>query len=316
MSENDINVKVEEKETSSNSDSTPYQVIIEDARQDLYKSYAKTRKISNIIMIGMVAAICGIMFLIISNEQALKIVGYSLAGALIVGLIVYYVVTHNRFPNKTKAYVALVANAINTRMFSNQNFSEIKADPEEKLQLSDLISDGVYQDASGINSRNVVHGAYRGHHFLYAEAALVRPQSRKQQNPPLFVGRYISMPNQLDIEGRFVFVYKNPKQPLDLPNAVSDLATLEDKDDFAVYGPEGANYHDLINNAILSQLKKLNVTEHLLNVNVAFWKGHTAVYISYDDAIVSVPFEKPFDYQTFEKSFEDLLICFNAISEE
>ena len=182
--------------------------------------------------------------------------------------------------------------------------------------MDDLVGDGVYAEATGINSRNVVRGVYNGHHFLYAEAALTRPSTRKQQVPPLFVGRYISVPNQMKFVGHFIFNFKNPKQPLDLPNAIGDLKALEEKDDFVVYGPEGANYHDIIDNKIIAQFKKLQVEGHLLNVNVVFWGGHTAVYLSYDDAILSVPFDKPFDKDGFEKSLDDLVICLKAMSEE
>ena len=120
----------------------------------------------------------------------------------------------------------------------------------------------------------------------------------------------------MKFDGRFVFVFKNPKEPLDLPNAVEDLKVLEEKEDFVVYGPEGANYHNVIKNNAISQLHRIEIGGHLLNVNVAFWAGHTAVYFSYDDAIMSVPFDKPLDKAGLEKSFEDLLIGFNAIAEE
>ena len=305
--------QVEEKPAE---EAKTYDVVIEDARQDLYKSYAKSRRVSNIIMFAVVIAICGIMFLIINNEQVLKIIGYCLAGALIVGMILYYLLTRKNLPNKVKEYVPLVMKTLNERMFSAQGFAEIKNDPEEKMQMDDLVGDGVYAEANNINSRNVVRGVYNGHHFLYGEAALTRPAQKKQQVPPLFVGRYISMPNQMKFDGRFVFNLKNPKQPLDLPNAVSDLSVLEDKDELMVYGPENANYHEVINNKMLSQFKKLKIEGHLLNVNIAIWGGHTAVYLSYDDSILSVPFDKPFEKDGFEKSLDDLVICLQAMSEE
>ena len=293
-----------------------YDRVIEDARKELYKSYTMSRRVSNILMFVVVAAIVGIMFLVINNNQVLKIVGYSLAGALLVGMILYYVLTRKNFPNKTKDYVALVSKAVNAEIFKNQEFDEINSNPDEKLGLDDLIGDGVYQEATGVNSRNVVRGTYKKHHFLYAEAALTRPSTRKQQVPPLFVGKYISLPNDLKFDGRFVLVFKNPKDPLDLPNAVNDLAVLEDKDDFMVYGPEGANYRDAINNKVVSQLKKLQIGGHLLNLNVVFWSGHSAAYISYDDTIMSVPFDKPLDKAGFDQSFKDILNCFNALTEE
>ena len=321
MSDANINEKeelLEEKQVAEEpaEEAKTYDVLIEDARQDLYKAYAKSRRISNILMFAVVVAICGIMFMIIQNNQVLKIVGYSLAGALIVGMILYYVLTRKNLPNKVQKYVPFVMKTLNDKMFTMPGFSSIENNPEEKLQMDDLVGDGVYVEANNINSRNVVRGVYNGHHFLYAEAALTRPAQKKQQVPPLFVGRYISVPNQMKFEGRFIFNFKNPKQPLDTPNAINDLKVLEEKDDFVVYGPENANYHDVIDNKIISQLKKLQIEGHLLNLNVVFWGGHTAAYISYDDAILSVPFDKPFDKDGFEKSLDDLVICLKAMSEE
>ena len=80
-----------------------YDRVIEDARKELYKSYTMSRRVSNILMFVVVAAIVGIMFLVINNNQVLKIVGYSLAGALLVGMILYYVLTRKNFPNFLKA---------------------------------------------------------------------------------------------------------------------------------------------------------------------------------------------------------------------
>ena len=293
-----------------------YDQVVEEARKELYKSYTMSRRISNILMFVVVGAIVGIMFLVINNNQVLKIVGYSLAGALLIGMILYYVLNRKRFPNKTKDYVALVSKTMNDQMFKNQEFDGITSNPDEKLAMDDLIGDGVYAEATGVNSRNVVRGTYKNHHFLYAEAALTRPSTRKQQVPPLFVGKYISVPNELKFDGRYVVVIKNPKEPLDLPNAVSDLAVLEDKDDFVLYGPEGSNYRDAINSKVLSQLKRIEIGGHLLNVNIVFWAGHSAAYMSYDDTIMSVPFDKPLDKAGFDQSFKDLLVCFNALTEE
>ena len=316
MSDININEKEEVMEEPELGDPKPYYEQIEEQRQALYKSYATSRRVSNILMFVMVAAIAGVMFMVISNNTILRIVGYVVAGLLLVGMILYYVLNRKKLPNKVKDYVAFVSATLNKEMFATQSFGEIESNSEDKLQMDDLLGDGVYVEATGINSRNIVKGTYKGHHFTYSEAALLRPSSRKQQNPPLFVGRYISVPNQMKFDGRFIFNFRNPKQPLDVPNAITDLSVLEEKDEFIVYGPENANYHDVIDNKVLSQLKKIEIKDHLLNVNVVFWGGHTAVYLSYDDPILSVPFEKPFDHAAFEQSLKDFMICFNAITEE
>ena len=300
MEEKDIKENVELNEE----DAKPYQVAIEDARSKLFKSYSKTRRITNIVMFAIVGAIAGIMFMIISNNQVLKIVGYSLAGTLLVGMIVYYILSRKLLPNRTKEYMEFVTTALRNRIFRD-GFSDLQHNPEEKWGLEDLAGDCIYKDATGINSRSIVRGVYKGHHFTYGEVALLRPSTRKQQVPPLFVGRYVTLPNDMKFDGRFVFVYRNEKEPLDAPNAVEDLVVLEEKPDFVVYGPEGADYHKIFKGDFVNALRKIKIEKHLLNINVVVWGGHSAAYISYDDVIMSFPFDKPFDYESFEQSYED-----------
>ena len=301
MEEKDIQENVE----VTQADNKPYQVKIEEARKSLFGSYTKQRRISNIIMFVVLAAIVGVMFMVMSNIQWLKIVGYSLGGAILVGMILYYVLTRKNFPNKTKEYITMVSNILREQQFDN-NYSNIKYDLDEKFAITDFASDGVYKDATSINSRNIVRAEYKGHHVTYGEVALLRPSTRKQQVPPLFVGKYITLPNDLDFSGRFVIVMKNPKQPFDLPNAVEDLTVLEEKEDMVVYGPEGADIHKTLKGSFLTDLRRIRVDNHLFNVNVVVWGGHSAAYLSYDDAIMAIPFDKPFDQQAYDQSFADV----------
>jgi len=284
----------------------PYNVAIEEARKELFGSYQKTRKISNIIMFAVLAAIIGVMFLIMNNNPVLRYIGFGLAGAIIVGMIVYYLLTRKKFPNKTKDYISLVSNKLRDRMFGKEPYENVSFDESEKFALADFASDGVYKEATGINSRNIIRGEYKGHHFTYGELALLRPSTRKQQVPPLFVGKYITLPNNLEFEGRFVIVMQNEKQPYDLPNDVDDLVVLEEKDGMVIYGKEGADVHKTLKGTFLSELRKIKVEGRLFNVNVVIWGGHSAAYLSYDDAIMAVPFDKPFDTTGFEQSFKDV----------
>ena len=134
MSDNNINEKEElleneQVEEKPAEEAKTYDAIIEDARQELFKSYGKSRRISNILMFAVVVAIVGIMFLIISNNQVLKILGYSLAGVIIVGMILYYVLTRKNLPNKVQKYVPFVMKTLNDKMFTMPGFSKIESNP-------------------------------------------------------------------------------------------------------------------------------------------------------------------------------------------
>ena len=304
MEEKDIKENVEGLEEQK-TEAKPYQAIVEEKRQELFKAYSKQRRISNILMFVVLIGIVGVMFLIMNNNNVLKIIGYVGAGVLLVGMILYYVFNRKGFPTKTKNYMAEVTQILRDRQFKD-TYDDVKYDPEEKMSVADFTGDGVYKDAYATNSRNIVKMEYKGHHVTYGEVALLRPAQKRQQTPPLFVGKYISMPNDLEFEGRIIIAYKNPKQPFDLPNNVDDLVVLEEKEDLVVYGPEGADFRKLLGGSFINELRRLRIDTHLFNINIAVWGGHSAAYLSYDDGVMAIPFEKPFDYEGFEQSCKDV----------
>ena len=61
---------------------------------------------------------------------------------------------------------------------------------------------------------------------------------------------------------------------------------------------------------LIENLKSIECVGSLLNVNIVLWAGHTAVYLSYDDAIVAIPFDKaiqPESYHQLKKNITDVL---------
>jgi len=296
-------------------DDKPYFEVIEDKRKAFFHSYVVNRRIGNILMFVTVAVAVGVMLMVTADQVPyLPIIGWIIAGVALLGMVVYFFINKKKQPEKGQNYISSVVKIMNDKAFEDKDFSDLVFDEKQKLELQDLVGDGVYKDASQIRSRNVVRGIYNGHHFLYGEAALMRQQvNRKQQTPPLFVGKYISMPNDLDFNGRFIVVNKNPKEPLDVPNDIEDLEVLEEKESFVIYGPKDSSIHKYVRKEILTMLENIAIDAHLLNVNVVFWKGHSAAYLSYDDASMSVPFDKPFDKNTFEQSVRDVMVCFKSL---
>ena len=75
-------------------------------RADFYKTYNSQRKTSNILMpvAGLLMAGSLVLFIGVA-EQWGKIVGGVLIGATLVGMIVYFILTRNKLPNKSKDYI-------------------------------------------------------------------------------------------------------------------------------------------------------------------------------------------------------------------
>ena len=290
----------------------PYDEVIEEARLDFNKFFKKGRIRSYIIM-GVVFLVAAASVFCITFQQvpALKIVGWSLIGVALVGMIVYYIVTRNSMPNATKKYIAVVNKELNQRNFSDTKYQDVKTDTKEKLELSKPLSDNIYSGLNNIASRNVITGHFAGRSFKVCDLGLYTGAGK--QRASAFVGKYVSLPNDLHFEGRYIINVKSAT-PVDLPSDIADLTVLSEEDGVVIYGKEGAKFASDLGKDFLKQIKDIEVKESLLGLNIVIWGGHSSAYASYDDTVMTLPFEKPFNKVANEKYAEDLLAIMNAFA--
>lgn len=289
---------------------------IERERSTLYADYKKSRKISNIITcVVLVVGLAGVI-LITQQSLPLTITGWSLMGATVLGLVAYYIVNKNKFPNKTREYIKTITKLINEHTFRADEFTDVVTDPQEKFDISELIADGVYQDVAIAQSRNVVRGKYAGKDFLYAEVALFKQQAtRNKKEGPMFVGKYISYPNNLEMKGRIVINLKKSDTPLDVPTGVGDLTVLKEQPNLGVYGLKETDVEKVLGKKFYAGLlEDLAIKEHLINVNVVVWAGKSAIYFSYDDAAMGLPFDKEFDRKPYDQMADNLSDAFALLN--
>ncbi len=265
---------------------------VEEARKKLYAQYKKNKMISNILMAIVVVIVIICFILVAQKEMWMKIVGYCLGGAAIVAIIIYYFFIRNKFPNATREYIEYVNQQLNGYCFESNDFSKALYDPLEKIDQSEVMSDRVYENVIRTGSRNVVVGVYKDKRFKVSDMAAYVPGEKNRPNAA-FVGKYLITSNTLKFDGRFIINFKGLK-PVDLPSDISDLTILEQEESYTIYGPEGADYKKILTPKFLSKLKNIKIEDDLLNVNVGVWGGHTAVYLSYTDAVISLPFQEPF----------------------
>ena len=292
-------------------DSKPYDEAIEEARLIFFNVVKKGRIRSYIAMAVVLALAVGSVVCIGMKSAALKIVGWALVGVAVVGMLVFFIVTHNLTPNATKAYIATVNKELNQRNFADNQFTDCSTDEKERLELADPISDAIYCGLTTIASRNVIRGYYAGRSFKLCDLGLYSGQGKGRTSA--FVGKYFSYPNDLHFEGRYILVFKG-QAPVDLPTDLADLEVLHEEEPFMVYGKKDAKYEKDLGKEFLAGLRKVRVENHLLNLNVVVWSGHTAVYASYDDPIMTLPYQQNYNKEPNEQYANDILNLFIACS--
>lgn len=283
---------------------------IEHARQDLYALYKKSKKLSNIILVIVLIVVIACFILVAQKAMWMKIIGYVLGGLAILTLILYYFLVKNKFPTATRKYIEYVNEQLNGYVFESSDFTKALYDPLEKIDQSEIMSDRVYMNVSRIGSRNVVIGTFKDKRFKVSDLAVYFAGEKNKQETA-FVGKYITASNSLKFDGRYVINVKGLK-PTDLPTDITDLTLLDESEDFVVYGPDKGEYKQILTTKFISAIKNIKVDKDLLNLNVVVWGGHTAIYISYTDAVIALPFQDPFKKEATEQYRKDLLLALQA----
>lgn len=238
------------------------------------------------------------------------IVGGVLIGVMFIFLVVHYILTRNLFPNTTKKYIRYFMKTVDDYIFDIKNASEQKLYHEKRYAISDTMGDHVYKDVIDAASRNIVTFKYKNKDVEVGELALYKQSGvKKYQKIVMFVGKYMNFKNDYNFEDRYVIRIKGEKE-VDAPNDIEDLVVLSEQNNFVVYGKEGAKFTKDLGKDLVENLKSIDCTGALLNVNVVIWAERTAVYLSYDDSIVAIPFDHETNkdsYVQLKKNITDLL---------
>ena len=280
---------------------------LEANRSDFYKLYNKQRKTSNIMMpvAGLLMAGSLVLFIGVAELWG-KITGGVLIGATLIGMIVYFILTRNKLPNKSKEYIRNFALLSDNYVFDHQEIKNPRAYMKKRYATSELIPDRVYKDICDIASRNIVEFEYKEHNVQVGELALYKPGARRGARDILFVGKYMSFANDLHFEDRYIINISGDKN-VDAPNDVEDLALLKEQNRFKIFGKDGAKFDKDIGKDVINNLMSIECGGSLLNVNIVIWAGHTAVYLSYDDGIVSIPLDKKLDSNAYRQLKKNIL---------
>ena len=278
----DIDIPKEEKDID-------FESLVEGKRKILFGKYNSNRKINNILTIVAVLVCVGGMIMAFNQNQGLRIAGTIVLVAGLVGLLFYSILTRKKFPNETKKYIDEVSLDFDKHVFNDDRFKEMVTNTATKFQISDVSSDRVYSNISDIGSRNICEGRFNDRRIKVGELALYH-QVEKRKRETVFVGKYILLENNLKFDGRVLINLKGEKN-LDLPTDIEDLKIIKEDDNFICYGEENFDLSSILSTKTINAIRRIDIKENLVNVNIVLWGGHTAIYLSYEDTVVSIPFD-------------------------
>lgn len=298
-------------ETEEPKELKDFEKAIEDRRLPLIKKYNSTRKISNFMTFGVLILCIAGMYLVTTPN--LVWLGWILLGVGLAAMILFYFLSKKKFDAQTREYLDFVNVTLNKETFTDKSFSNLES-TNNKVEVADVATNGAYKDIVRVASRNIINGKCSNTEFKFAELALFKKtDNKKQPTVTAFVGKYFEAKNSLNFDGNIV-INISRSEPVDEPNALGEKTKLYSDGAISVYGDEGMDFRKIVGDQFFGNVKKIEPINHLLNLVISIWEGHTLVFMSYDDDVIAIPFDKPMNSGAFESFTTDLKKVFNVIN--
>lgn len=297
------------KEKAKNIPSFEYRdenlAAIENARSEFHKIYKKQNLIKWIVTgVSLLFIVLGY---VIPNVTEMKNQSWSLyitLGVLLAAIVVlgvYSFISRKKIDQMMNDYFSKFYSFTNAYVFGGRGISNLQGGVADKIQPEDLRACNLYSDIVKVGSRDLISFDYHDEKIKVVDCAA---QTRGQKNTlrTVFVGKMVIAPNSYDGEGIVVYL-KGSKRALP-PTNLAGLSVLEDHADYVVYGKKG-NRKGLTKKA-LDIIKSIQTDKTLVDLAVSIQPGNTYFLMGYEDTLMVLPLDKPFDPAPTEHYRDDM----------
>ncbi len=273
---------------------------IENSRQIFLKQY----KVQNIVKWIVSVAALGLIilgwlvFLPISVYLTIGTVGASLL------LILLYNFFIKRYLNgKMKIYFDAFYKNTTEFIFDGSDYEDVDFKVENKIEAVQFTENNIYADVVQVGSRNLTTYKYKGMPISVCDAA---GQTKSAKSlVPVFVGKYFMATNSYEQDEPIIIYLKGNEKALP-PTNVAHLEVISDDNVMAIYS-NNKEALKFVNKKVQSALKKIHTDDILVDVAIAIQKGKTFVCAGYDDILMVLPLEKPFNPKATRNYKDDLV---------
>ena len=316
MEEKELENKVEEKSQEVTSEKTfnyDHDALkqIEETRAKFYKGY----RISSIfkwpiafLSIGvLVIAFFGMSFW--GFPLALAVV---LAAISLVFMATYTLVSKFVLNKKSKKYFANFYEQVTKYVFDDESLKEVDCEAARKIDRIEFDENLLYSNIDNVGSRALTF-------FKYKELALsvcdLAAQIRIDRRPkPVFVGKYVVAPSKYDINDPiFIYIKGDSKRSLP-PTGLEEYKIAFDDEKMTVYSNNG-KWNKFFVNKIKNAFLNLKKGDFLVDISISLRPGKAYICLGYDDPLMVLPLDKPFDPEPTKEYKEELKALLTIIEE-
>ena len=232
----------------------------------------------------------------------------SVLAAGVLGLGIFSYVSRKKIEVKMKDYFHKFYENTNAYVFSNPEVKNFAGAVEDKLPTEIFNAAGLYKDVTQVGSRASYQFDYKGLGCAISDAA-GQTRGKKGALNTVFVGKFVQAPNTY--KGGACIVYlKGNKRALP-PTALGDYNLIEDHRDMVVYGETGAKR--ALTKKVRAAIAKFQTNDILCDMAISIKEGQTYIALGYEDTLMVLPMDKPFNPTPTMQYKGDMAKVFNLI---
>ena len=295
---------------------------IETARQAWQKSYKSLNVIRIILSVGTLVLVVGgylIPFLTIQNQTEKSkwalIVAAICAAVGIAGIAVFGIIQRRKDKAGIHDYFETYYNNLNAYIFEGLPVESLQGGVDNKITPEEANACGLYPNTSQVGSRDSITFTYEDLDCALCDMATQKEEGRGLRTT--FVGKYLRMENRFaGNEQGLVIYYKGNERALP-PEALPNLNKLSANKRFAIYGCSADKKY--LTPKMHELLRKVFTDDFLIDVAIAIKPGRTYICLGYEDTLMVLPNERPFQpgfVKRYREQLKQFLELAKALSGE
>lgn len=237
----------------------------------------------------------------------------GLAVAALVGFVVFGVFQRRAQKKLIRDYFVSYYENVNAYTFEGLNITDLTGDFDTKISEEEFKACALYPEVASLGSRESISFKYEGVETSLSDVGAQKDTGKALQT--VFVGKYLRMENKLELSDEGLIIYFKGNDRAIPPDAIKGLKPIENNKKFVIYGL--SQDKKVLTPEIRSKLKEIHTDNLLVDVAISIRTGKTYFALGYEDTLMVLPNDKPFDpvyvckYKEQLKMFLDLGLVFN-----
>jgi hypothetical protein len=283
---------------------------VEDSRLVFYKLYKKQNIVKWIITAGaLVLILLGWLIPNLITGLDSNVSFYITLGVLVVAVAilgVYSYVFKKQLEKAMKVYFGEYYTKTNSFVYG-ANVENLSGTVDDKLDEKVFKDSNLYKEVVKVGSRECLHFTYKGEAMMMADCAgQVKGQKSLQT---IFVGKILTTPNTWQ-GGDVVIYFKGNSRALP-PTNLDALEVYEDTKTMVVYGDKDTR--KLLSHPVKQALAAISTNDTFVDLAISIRNGTTYYLMGYEDNLMVLPLDKPFNPAPTEEFKADMSLIFSLV---